>query len=102
MKLTKSKRLSIYKEIRKYIADNIEEWGEYGAGFCYAIEYGTNEEGINISMFPELMMYKPERFSVASNKHWFSCSPYGDRKRLRILDEIINSMSKRRRRNENI
>lgn len=92
--MDKLTRLQAYRKAREFLADILENTTDYrSVGFCYAlymIKQFKFEFSSEIADYPELMLYKPVTVSLIL--FWFPTNEEGIRKRIQILDEIIEHM----------
>ena len=95
--MTKKQRFDIYRDMLKQYVDGYAR----GKGFCTAL-CRSNYIGVpRIENFPELMAYKPKHmyvkrrfirgYLISSQKIGYWWSPSNYKKRIQILEEIINS-----------
>jgi hypothetical protein len=101
-KNTKVLRLKIYKAMLKKLVEY--ECHDYPLGFCFLVTEVTNIEGHETNKFnlycahpnsnvdvvyKELIAHKPRK---TGRMYWFDTDEKGTKKRIQILEEIIQKM----------
>ena len=88
--IRRNRRLVLYKKMLNFIEEDVAKNGWYGLGFCWAMWNSSNLKYSykSLNRLPELLSYKPKN----ARSTWWKCDRKGDRKRVKILKEIIAQM----------
>lgn len=93
MKLSKKKRLEIYWDLY-FLFEGLHkvkrEW-LMESGFCFYIRKFTDWQK-EITEFPELMKFMPEKFSSPGDDYWWPLTNKGFKRRQEVLLECIKSL----------
>jgi len=92
-KLTKKRRLEIYKDALSFIQEDIEKNGYYHQGFCWAIYQVIEKDELwpysDMRKYRELYSHKPPKYV---DHHWWLLDDEGDKIRIAVLMSVIEKM----------